>query len=135
MPEVPTHYVPRGDRVLVLRKDLPQPVAGDVIIPRSHQKQLDEGTVVAVGPGLRNRFTGEVDKLDLVPGDEVLFVEYGGTDVEVDGVQYLSVRDEEIHGIRPSGKPGKTRVIDWRLAAGILCLAASILCLAAFLYF
>lgn len=102
MSESPTlNYIPRGDRVLVLRKPLPVPVEGEVIIPKSHQKELNEGTVVAVGPGLRNRVTGKVDPIDDVEvGGTVLFVDFAGTEVEIDGVKYLSMRDEEIHGRR-----------------------------------
>ena len=50
-------YEPRGDRVVVRRLPRPAPKPGEVVIPHSQQKLLDEGIVVAVGPGLRNRLT------------------------------------------------------------------------------
>ncbi len=94
------NYEPRGDRVLVSRLPPPEPKEGMVFIPASQQKPLNEATVVVVGPGLRNRTTGKIDPVDLDPGDIVCFVDYAGFEVEVDGVKYLSLRDEEIHGRR-----------------------------------
>ena len=96
------NYEPRGDRVVVKRLEPPAPKEGEVIMPKSQAKQLDEGIVVAVGPGLRNRLTWQVDPVDLQVGDHVCFGDYAGSDVEVDGVKYLSMRDEEIHGRRPA---------------------------------
>jgi len=95
------NYVPRGDRVVVKRLPRPEPAPGELISPKSQQKELNEGIVIAVGPGLRNRVTGEIDAIELEPGDHVLFVDFAGFDIEVDGVDYLSMRDEEIHGRRP----------------------------------
>ena len=99
-PKTTINYEPRGDRVLVRRLPRPAPQEGEVIIPNSQQKELDEGIVVAVGPGLRNRVTWQIDPVDLEPGDHVCFGEFAGSDVEVDGQTYLSMRDEEIHGRR-----------------------------------
>ena len=95
------NYEPRGDRVVVRRLPRPDPKPGQVVIPNSQQKQLDEGIVVAVGPGQRNRLTGLVDVIDLAPGDHVCFGDYAGSEIDVDGEEYLSMRDEEIHGRRP----------------------------------
>ena len=99
-PKTTINYEPRGDRVLVRRLPRPAPQEGEVIIPNSQQKELDEGIVVAVGPGLRNRVTWQIDPVDLEPGDHVCFGEFAGSDVEVDGQTYLSMRDDEIHGRR-----------------------------------
>lgn len=71
-------------------------------MPNSQTKALDEGIVVAVGPGQRNRLTWQIDPVDLEPGDHVCFGDFAGSDVTVDGVVYLSMRDEEIHGVRPA---------------------------------
>ena len=94
------NYEPRGDRVIVSRLPPPEPVPGEVILPASQQKPLNEAIVISVGPGLRNRVTGKLDSIDLAPGDRICFVDYAGFDVEVDGKKYLSLRDEEIHGRR-----------------------------------
>lgn len=78
----------------------PTPKEGEVFLPASQQKPLNEGIVIAVGPGARNRVTGQLDPIDLNPGDHVCFVDYAGFDIEVDGVKYKSMRDEEVHGRR-----------------------------------
>jgi len=84
------NYTPRGDRVIVKRHALPAQKPDEVFIPSSQQKPPNEGTVIAVGP--------EVS--DIFPGDHVCFVEYAGTAVEIDGEEYLSMREVEIHGKR-----------------------------------
>lgn len=99
------NYEPRGDRVVVRRLERPAPKPGEVIVPGSMQKQLDEGIVVAVGPGLRNRLTWLIDPVDLEPGNHVCFGDFAGSEIEVDGEKFLSMRDEEIHGRRPIGPP------------------------------
>lgn len=94
------NYKPRGDRVIVQRLPPPAPKEGELVVPNSQQKPLNEGIVVAVGPGMRNRVTGMVDPVDLGPGAHVCFVDYAGFEIEVDGEKYLSMRDEEVHGER-----------------------------------
>jgi chaperonin GroES len=98
-------YEPRGDRVVVRRLPRPAPKPGEVVIPNSQQKLLDEGIVVAVGPGLRNRLTWQIDPVDLEVGDHVCFGDFAGSEIKVDGEEYLSMRDEEIHGHRPNHEP------------------------------
>lgn len=100
MSESSINYEPRGDRVIVRRLPQPEGMVGGVYVPASQQKPLNEGVVVAVGPGLRNRVTGQRDTIDLKPGDNICFVDFAGFAVEVDGVEYLSLRDEEVHGRR-----------------------------------
>lgn len=95
------NYEPKGDRVLVTRLTRPEPTPGQVVTPKSQEKEFNEGIVVAVGPGNRNRVTGYIDEVDAKVGEHVCFLEYAGVEVEVDGVYYLSLREEEIHGQRP----------------------------------
>jgi chaperonin GroES len=83
-------YVPRGDRAIVKRLPQAEHKPGEVIIPGSQQKPLDEGIVIAVGP--------EIDDIEV--GEHVCFLEFAGTTVEIDGEAYLSMRDQEIHGVR-----------------------------------
>jgi len=94
------NYKPRGDRVIVKRLEPPAPKEGAPVLPKSQQKPLDEGLVIAVGPGVRNRVTGYIDEIDLREGDHVCFLEYAGSEIEIDGETYVSMRDEEIHGCR-----------------------------------
>lgn len=84
------NYKPRGDRVIVKRFEIAKPEAGQVVMPASQQKPLNEGLVMAVGPKIH----------DLQRGDHVCFVEYAGNDIEIDGESYLSMRDDEIVGHR-----------------------------------
>lgn len=84
------NYTPRGDRVIVKRLERPQPSEEQLFIPKSQQKDFNEGVVVAVGPEI----------LDLAVGDQVCFLDFAGTEVEVDGELYLSLMDSEIHGVR-----------------------------------
>lgn len=95
------NYEPRGDRVVMRRLAAPPPQPGQVIIPTSQSKPLDEGVVLAVGPGMRHHVTGERIPPDFEVGDVVLFLEYAGFEILVDGEKLLSARDEEIHGRRP----------------------------------
>jgi chaperonin GroES len=97
------NYIPRGDRVVVKRSPRPEPKSGDMFIPDSQQKPLNAGTVIAVGPGARNPITGQIDAIvDLRPGDTVEFLDYAGSEIEIDGEAYLSMRESEIHGKRNS---------------------------------
>ena len=97
------NYIPRGDRVILKRLPPPEPKEGEVRLPDSQKRPMNAGTVVAVGPGARNVVTGQIDAItDLKPGDIVEFLDYAGAEVEIDGEAYLSVRESEIHGKRPS---------------------------------
>jgi chaperonin GroES len=86
---------PLEDRVLVTVDDQEQTTASGLVIPDTAKEKPQQGTVVAVGPGKRSEQTGEVIQLDLNEGDTVLFSKYGGTEVKVDGQEYLilSARD------------------------------------------
>jgi len=95
------NYQPRGDRIIVRRHERPAPEGG-IMLPDSQQRPLNAGTVIAVGPGARNSVTGRIDRIeDLAPGDTVEFLDYAGSTVEIDGEEYLCMRDCEIHGKRP----------------------------------
>lgn len=83
-------YTPRGDRVIVKRLPLPEAKEGEMLLPSSQQRPLNEGTVVAFGPKVS----------DLSLEQHVCFLDFAGTTVEVDGIEYLSMRQEEIHGVR-----------------------------------
>ncbi len=85
--------------MIVRRLPPPEPKEGEVYVPASQQKPLNEGVVVAVGPKLYRRI-GDYVTSDINPDDIVCFVDYAGFEIEVDGETYLSLRDEEIHGKR-----------------------------------
>lgn len=89
---------PLNDRLLVKRLEEEEKTAGGIIIPDSAKEKPAEGEVVAVGPGKSND-QGERVALQVKEGDRVLFSKYGGTDVKLDGEDYLIMREDDILGI------------------------------------
>ncbi|MDH4318346.1 MAG: co-chaperone GroES [Desulfobulbaceae bacterium] len=89
---------PLNDRILVKRLEGEAKTAGGIIIPDSAKEKPAEGEVVAVGPGKRNK-AGERIAMDVKKGEKVLFSKYGGTDVKIDGEDYLIMREDDILGV------------------------------------
>ena len=89
---------PLNDRILVKRLEEEEKTAGGIIIPDSAKEKPAEGEIIAVGPGKRND-AGERVAIDLKVGDRVLFSKYGGTDVKLDGEDYLIMREDDILGV------------------------------------
>lgn len=89
---------PLSDRLLVKRLEEEAVTAGGIIIPDSAKEKPAEGEVVAVGPG-KVADNGERVALQVKEGDRVLFSKYGGTDVKLDGEDFLIMREEDILGI------------------------------------
>jgi chaperonin GroES len=86
---------PLNDRILVKRLEEEEMTKGGIIIPDSAKEKPAEGDVVAVGKGKVND-KGDRIKLDIKTGDRVLFSKYGGTDVKLDGVDHLIMREDDI---------------------------------------
>jgi len=89
---------PLNDRILVKRIEEETTSKGGIIIPDSAKEKPAEGKIAAVGAGRTS------DKGDLIPmqvkvGDRVLFSKYGGTDVKLDGEDYLIMREDDILGV------------------------------------
>jgi len=89
---------PLNDRILVKRLEQLEKTAGGIIIPDSAKEKPAEGKVVAVGNGKMNE-AGQRVALDVKAGDRVLFSKYGGTDVKLDGEDFLIMREDDILGI------------------------------------
>ena len=89
---------PLNDRLLVQRLEAETTTASGIIIPDSAKEKPAEGKVVAVGPGKVND-KGERVALQVKEGDRVLFSKYGGTDVKLDGEDYLIMREDDILGV------------------------------------
>lgn len=89
---------PLHDRILVRRLEEEEKTKGGIIIPDSAKEKPMEGEVISVGKG-RKTEDGKVIKLDVKPGDRVLFSKYAGTDVKIDGVEHLIMREDDILGI------------------------------------
>ena len=88
---------PLNDRLLVQRIDEEQKSAGGIIIPDSAKEKPLEGRVVAVGPGKWDK--GERRPLDVTTGDRILFGKYGGTEIKLEGVEHLILREDEVLAI------------------------------------
>ena len=89
---------PLNDRILVKRLEGEEKTAGGIIIPDSAKEKPAEGEIVAVGPGKLND-AGERDGMDVAVGDRVLFSKYGGTEVKLDGEDFLIMREDDILGV------------------------------------
>ncbi|MCL4244866.1 MAG: co-chaperone GroES [Candidatus Dadabacteria bacterium] len=86
---------PLHDKVLIQRLDGEETTKGGIIIPDSAKEKPQEGKVVAVGNG-RVLEDGSTKPLEVKKGDKVLFSKYGGTDIRIDGEDYLILSEEEI---------------------------------------
>lgn len=89
---------PLNDRVLVLRIDEEEKTSGGIIIPDTAKEKPQEGKVVAVGPGKLDD-DGKRTPLEVKKNDRVLFGKYSGTDIRLDGVEHLIMREDDILGI------------------------------------
>ena len=89
---------PLNDRVLVLRIEEEAKTSGGIIIPDTAKEKPLEGKVVAAGPG-RTDEDGKVIPLEVKKNDRVLFGKYAGTEIKIDGVEHLIMREDDILGI------------------------------------
>jgi chaperonin GroES len=89
---------PLNDRVLVLRIEEDQKTSGGIIIPDTAKEKPQEGRVIAAGPGKFDD-KGKRMPLDVKKGDRVLFGKYAGNDIEIDGVEHLIMREDDILAI------------------------------------
>ncbi|MEW6668724.1 MAG: co-chaperone GroES [Thermodesulfobacteriota bacterium] len=89
---------PLNDRVLVLRIEQEAKTSGGIIIPDTAKEKPQEGKVVAVGPGKVDE-NGKRIPLEVKPDDKVLFGKYSGTEIKIDGVEHLIMREDDILAI------------------------------------
>ena len=89
---------PLRDRILVERIEEQEQRIGGIIIPDTAKEKPQEGRVIAVGRGRVND-KGEVFPLDVKAGDSVLFGKYGGSEIKIDGKEYLILREDEVLGV------------------------------------
>ena len=99
---------PLYDRIVVKRiEDDTEKTAGGLFIPDSAKEKPQQGEVVAVGQGKRND-DGKLIALDVKAGDRILFGKYSGSDIKMDGNEYLIMREDEVLGvIENAGKKAK----------------------------
>jgi len=105
---------PLHDRVVIRRIEEQETVRGGIIIPDTAKEKPQEGEVIAVGKGKSND-EGKVFPLDVKEGDRVLFGKYSGTEIKIDGEDYIIMREEEILGILSgAGKPAHKETVGSR---------------------
>src|SRR5262252_4159431 len=91
-------FRPLHDRVVVKRIDAEEKSAGGIIIPDTAKEKPQQGEIIAVGPGGRDE-AGKLIPLDVKAGDRVLFGKWSGTEVKIDGVEYLIMKESDIMGV------------------------------------
>jgi chaperonin GroES len=91
-------FTPLHDRILVKRVEEGESIRGGIIIPDSAKEKPQEGQVISVGKGKSND-EGKVFPLDVKAGDSILFGKYSGTEIKLDGEEFLIMREEEVLGI------------------------------------
>jgi chaperonin GroES len=89
---------PLGDRVLVQAVEDQEVKKGGIIIPDTAKEKPQEGKIVAVGTGKRDEH-GKLIPFEVKKGDRVLISKYGGTEIKIDGKEYLIMREDDILGV------------------------------------
>ncbi len=89
---------PLQDRIIVRRVDEEETTKGGIIIPDSAKEKPQEGKVIAVGKGKANE-DGKLQPLDVKKGDKVLFSKYAGTEINIEGVEHLIIREDDVLGV------------------------------------
>ncbi len=89
---------PLQDRVIVKRVQEEEKTKGGIIIPDTAKEKPIEGEIIAVGNG-KVQDDGSIRKLDVKAGDRILFGKYAGTEVKLDGVEHLILREDDILGV------------------------------------
>jgi chaperonin GroES len=91
-------FRPLHDRVVVKRIEAESKTASGIIIPDNAKEKPSEGEIVAVGPGGRDE-AGKLIAIDVTVGDRVLFGKWSGTEVKLDGVEYLIMKESDVMGV------------------------------------
>ena len=100
------NFKPLHDRVLVKRVESDEKTAGGIIIPDTAQEKPMEGEVLEVGSGARDE-SGKLIPPDVKKGDKILFGKWSGTDVKMNGEEYLINKESDIMGIITAGRKNK----------------------------
>jgi len=99
-------FRPLHDRVVVRRIESEAKTAGGIIIPDTAKEKPQEGEVIAVGPGGRDE-AGKPIPLDVKAGDRILFGKWSGTEVKIDGQEYLIMKESDVMGIIEATAAGR----------------------------
>ena len=88
-------FKPLNDRVIVTRVEKEQKTAGGIIIPDTAKEKPQEGKIVAAGPGKLDD-NGNRIPLEVKKGDRILFSKYAGTEIKIDGVEHIFMKEDDI---------------------------------------
>ena len=99
-------FTPLHDRILVRRVEEAETTRGGIIIPDSAKDKPQEGEVMAVGKGKISE-EGKVRPLDVKEGDRILFGKYAGTEIKINGEEFIIMREEEVLGILAGARKEK----------------------------
>ena len=99
-------FRPLHDRVVVKRIEAEEKSSGGIIIPDTAKEKPSQGEVIAVGPGGRDE-SGKLIPIDLAVGNRVLFGKWSGTEVKIDGDEYLIMKESDIMGVLVEAKGHK----------------------------
>ncbi len=91
-------FKPLKDRILVKYSDEPEKSTGGLYIPDTAKEKPQKGEVIAVGPG-RVTDDGKLQKMEIKVGDVVLFEKYAGNKINIENVEYLIIREDDVLGI------------------------------------
>lgn len=91
-------FRPLHDRILVRRVESEEKTKGGIIIPDTAKEKPQEGEVLAVGPGARGE-QGQIQPLDVKVGDRILFGQWSGTEIKIDGEDLLIMKESDVMGI------------------------------------
>ena len=90
-------FRPLHDRVVIKRIEAEQKTSGGIIIPDTAKEKPQEGEVIAVGPGGRDE-SGKLIPIDVKVGDRVLFGKWSGTEIKLDGIEYIIMKESDLMG-------------------------------------
>ena len=96
-------FRPLHDRVVIKRIEAEEKTSGGIIIPDTAKEKPQEGEVIAVGPGGRDE-SGKLIPIDVKVGDRVLFGKWSGTEVKLDGVEYMIMKESDLMGVLVEAK-------------------------------
>jgi len=105
-------FTPLHDRILVRRIEEGETTRGGIIIPDSAKEKPQEGEVISAGKGKISE-EGKVRPLDVKEGDRILFGKYSGTEIKLDGEDFIIMREEEVLGILAHSGAGKKETAGW----------------------
>ena len=91
-------FTPLHDKVLVKRTEEEEKSAGGIVLPGSATEKPSQGEVIAVGPGKKSK-NGDVSPVGVAVGDTVIFGQYGGNEIKIDGEEYLILSESDIFGV------------------------------------